>query len=53
MNHAFFKPDSGIKAAMDKWLKYGGTHHEVLHLGDVRGKYEALCRILDIEYIEI
>ena len=53
MNHAFFKPDTGIKAAMDKWLKYGGTHHEVLHLGDVRRSYEELCRMLDIEYIEV
>jgi L-arabinose isomerase len=53
MNHAFFKPDNGIKAAMDNWLKYGGTHHEVLHLGDWRERFQALCRILDIEYIEV
>ncbi|GHU81514.1 L-arabinose isomerase 2 [Spirochaetia bacterium] len=53
MNHAFFKPDNGIKAAMDNWLKYGGTHHEVLHLGDWRSRFQALSRILDIEYIEV
>ncbi len=29
----FFKPESGIKKAMDAWLKSGGTHHQVLNLG--------------------
>jgi L-arabinose isomerase len=53
MNHAFFKPDSGIRKAMDEWLKYGGTHHEVLFLGDVRSRFQALCRILEIEYVEV
>jgi L-arabinose isomerase len=53
MNHAFFKPDNGIKTAMDNWLKYGGTHHEVLHLGDWRSRFKALCQILDVEYIEV
>lgn len=53
MNHAFFKPDSGIRDAMDKWLEFGGTHHEVLFLGDQRQRFEQLCRILDIEYLEV
>lgn len=53
MNHAFFKPCTGIRQAMDGWLKYGGTHHEVLFLGDWRKRFQALCRILDIEYIEV
>ena len=53
MNHAFFKPDTGIKAAMTKWLQNGGTHHEVLFLGDWRSRLEALCRILDVEYVEV
>ena len=53
MNHAFFRPDTGIRQAMDKWLAYGGTHHEVLFLGDWRRRFEALCKILDIGYIEV
>ena len=28
MNHAFFKPDTGIKAAMNKWLQNGGTRRK-------------------------
>lgn len=53
MNFTFFRPDSGIRAAMDSWLKYGGTHHEVMFLGDVRRRFEMLCQILDVEYIEV
>ncbi len=53
MNHAFFKPDSGIKKAMDAWLANGGTHHEVLFLGDYTRRFELLCRILDIKFIRV
>ncbi len=53
MNHAFFRPDSGIKKAMTEWLKYGGTHHEVLFLGDWKSRLCMLCKLLDIEYIEV
>jgi L-arabinose isomerase len=53
MNHGFFKPDSGIRKAMDEWLKNGGTHHEVLFLGDWCNRFRALCQILDIEFVEV
>lgn len=53
MNHAFFKPDSGIRKAMDEWLANGGTHHEVLFLGDYTRRFELLCRILDIKFIRV
>jgi len=53
MNHSFFRPLSGIKAAMDRWLASGGTHHEVLFRGDCRRRFEHLCHILDLEYVEV
>lgn len=53
MNHTFMKPDNGVKKAMDGWLRYGGTHHQVLWLGDQTRKLEFLCDILDIEYVEV
>lgn len=53
MNHTFFRPDNGVKAAMDGWLKYGGTHHQVLWTGDHLNRLKQLCNILDIEYIEV
>lgn len=53
MNHTFFRPDNGVKAAMDGWLKYGGTHHQVLWTGDHMNRLKQLCRIWDIEFVEV
>jgi L-arabinose isomerase len=53
MNHAFFRPDTGIRAAMDGWLENGGTHHEVLFMGDWRSRLKMFCRLLDIKYVEV
>lgn len=53
MNYTFFKPDTGIKKAMDDWLKYAGTHHQVLFLGDVTNKLKMLCNINNIEYVQV
>jgi len=51
MNHTFFKPDSGVKSAMDGWLKYGGTHHQVMWTGDHLDRLEQLCNIWGIEFV--
>lgn len=53
MNHTFFKPDHGVKTAMDNWLKYGGTHHQVLWTGDHMNRLEQLCNIWGIEFKEV
>ncbi len=53
MNYTFFKPDTGIRSAMDEWLRAGGTHHQVLWLGDHMRKLEFLCDILGIEFVEV
>ncbi len=53
MNHTFFRPDSGVKAAMDGWLKYGGTHHQVLWTGDYMNRLEQLCNIWGIEFVAV
>jgi len=38
---------------MEEWLRNGGTHHEVMFLGDPRRKLKMLCDILDVEYVEV
>jgi len=52
MNHSFFKPDTGIRRSMDAWLEYGGTHHQVMFLGDHARRFRMLCNIARIEYVE-
>ncbi len=53
MPYFHFKPASGLRECNDGWLKSGGTHHQVLHLGDHRKKWNMLCNILGIEYREV
>lgn len=53
MPYFHFKPASGLRECNDGWLKAGGTHHQVLHLGDQRQKWNMLCNILGIEYREV
>ena len=51
--YCFFKPDIGIKKSMEEWLMKGGTHHEVMFLGDPSRRLKMFCKILDIEYVEV
>lgn len=53
MPYFHFKPASGLRAANDGWLRAGGTHHQTLHLGDQREKWQMLARILGIDYAEV
>ncbi|NBC66362.1 MAG: arabinose isomerase [Bacteroidetes bacterium] len=53
MPYFHFKPTSGLRECNDGWLKAGGTHHQVLYLGDQRQKWNMLCNILGIEYREV
>lgn len=53
MPYFHFKPDTGLRACNDGWLKAGGTHHQTLLRGDQRRKWQMLCRILGVEYVEV
>ena len=43
MPYFFFRPDTGVTECLNGWLKNGGTHHQVMHLGDVRPRWKAWC----------
>lgn len=53
MPYFHFKPSNGIENTLNGWLKNGGTHHQCLNLGDQRERWRILCKMLDIEYIEV
>lgn len=53
MPYIFWSPDSGVEKCVEGWLSNGGTHHEVINLGDVRRRWKMLCSMLDIEYVEL
>ena len=53
MPYFFWRPDSGIEKCVEAWILNGGTHHEVINLGDVRARWKMLCSMLNIEYVEV
>ena len=53
MPYIFFKPDSGVRSCVTGWLRNGGTHHEVINLGDCANRWRMLCDMLDVEYVEV
>ena len=53
MPYIFWRPDSGIESCVEGWLRNGGTHHEVISLGDVRKRWRILCDLWDAEYAEV
>lgn len=53
MPYFFWRPDAGIENCVEKWLQNGGTHHEVINLGDVSKRWKMLAKMLGIECVEI
>jgi L-arabinose isomerase len=52
MPYIFWRPDSGVTACVENWLRAGGTHHEVISLGDVADRWKMLCDLCKVEYVK-
>src|SRR4051812_31285411 len=50
MPYGAFKPDSGVRACMDAWLRLGGPHHQVLNPGRRAAEWAVFCELLGIEH---
>ena len=53
MPYFFWKPDSGLENCIEGWLRAGGTHHEVINIGDVRRRWKMWRNMCGIEYVEV
>lgn len=53
MPYFFFTPETGVKNCIQGWLKNGGTHHQVINLGDCTSRWRMLCEMIGIEYVEV
>ena len=49
MPYGHFKPDSGVRACLDAWLRLGGPHHQVMHLGRRLETWRVFCALTGIE----
>jgi L-arabinose isomerase len=53
MPYLFFRPRSGVERCVQNWVTTGGTHHEVISLGNVSARWRMLCTMWGIEYVEV
>ncbi|MDQ6840936.1 MAG: L-fucose/L-arabinose isomerase family protein, partial [Actinomycetota bacterium] len=53
MHYFHFRPQRGMEAFMDDWLRAGAPHHFVTNLGEHTGRWRRLAELLDLEYEEI
>ncbi|MDR3051076.1 MAG: arabinose isomerase [Oscillospiraceae bacterium] len=53
MPYFFWRPRAGVTPCVEAWLRHGGTHHEVISLGDLRIRWRMLCAMLGIAYEEV
>jgi L-arabinose isomerase len=49
MPYGHFRPDSGVRVCMDAWLRHGGPHHQVMHLGRRLETWRVFCELAGIE----
>jgi L-arabinose isomerase len=50
MPYGRFRPDSGIRACMDAWLRLGGPHHQVLVPGREAATWSTFAELTGIEF---
>jgi L-arabinose isomerase len=50
MPYGQFRPDSGLRASMDAWLRLGGPHHQVLNPGRHAPAWRAFSELAGLEF---
>jgi L-arabinose isomerase len=53
MPYGFFRPDGGVRACMDEWLRQGGPHHQVLNRGRCAQAWDLFCQAAGIELVRV
>ena len=51
MPYGFCRPDGGVRACMNGWLKLGGPHHQVLNPGRRASEWATFCELAGIEFV--
>jgi L-arabinose isomerase len=50
MPYGHFRPDTGLRACMDAWLRLGGPHHQVLNPGRQAQVWRTFCELAGLEF---
>jgi L-arabinose isomerase len=51
MPYGQFRPDHGVRAAMDAWLRLGGPHHQVLNPGRQAEAWRTFSELAGLEFV--
>ena len=50
MPYGRFRPDRGVRACMDTWLRLGGPHHQILNPGRQAAAWSVFSELAGIEF---
>jgi L-arabinose isomerase len=50
MPYGRFRPDTGVRACMDAWLRHGGPHHQVLNPGRQAEAWRIFSELAGVEF---
>ena len=50
MPYGQFRPDHGVRASMDAWLRLGGPHHQVMNPGRHAGAWRTFSELAGVEF---
>jgi L-arabinose isomerase len=53
MPYGQFRPASGLRKCLNRWLEHGGPHHEVMNLGHHAADWKAFCQLTGIEFVQV
>nr|WP_281388840.1 L-fucose/L-arabinose isomerase family protein [Nocardiopsis algeriensis] len=53
MPYGQFRPENGLRACMDAWLRAGGTHHMAMNTGARAEDWRVLCELTGVEYVRV
>jgi L-arabinose isomerase len=53
MPYFFFRPNNGIVSCVEGWIRNGGTHHEVINLGNISRRWKMLANIMGVPTVEV
>jgi len=51
MPYGRFRPDKGVRASMDAWLRLGGPHHQVLNPGRHAQAWRTFSELAGLEFV--
>ena len=53
MPYGEYRPSTGVRQALNGWLRAGGTHHKCLNRGHIANRWRLFCELAGVELVEV